>query len=128
MKIYKYLAILVIGLIGSVSLTGCDEIYIDGADCVGTWYVTYNYDSWGNYDDGGIMVLYYNGEYDYYYSEWNYTFDRVGYYGRWWIDGNNLIYTNGRDTYSYRISYWTYDRLRLRNNMPPGDTEVWFRY
>ena len=115
-------------LLFNIVASGCDEPFVSENDCVGTWQVTFNYDSWGNYEDGGVMVLYYNGRYDYYFSDWDYRMDRIGYYGEWWTDRDNLLYTYGRDTYSYRITTQTYNMMRLRNNLPPGDMEVWYRY
>lgn len=120
----------IIAIISSVGLSSCGntEVYVYDNNLVGDWWITFNYDDWGYYDDGGIMSLYPNGEYDYYYSERDYHVGRVGYYGRWWIDRDNLIYTTGYDTYSYRITSQGYDYIRLRNNLPPGDFEVWYRY
>lgn len=128
MKKIRTLIILALTLFGGAALTGCDEPFVDQRDCVGTWYITFDYDNWGGYADGGIMVLYYNGRYDYYYSERDYFIDRIGYFGRWWTDGPNLLYTYGNDTFSYRITSHTYDMMRLHNNLPPGDIEVWYRY
>lgn len=128
MKRFKLILLALAGVFIALTVASCGERYYDDSDCVGTWYVTFNYDNWGNYDDGGVMCLYYNGFYDYFYSDRDYRYGMVGYSGRWWTEGPNLLYTYGYDTYSYRITTRTYDMLRLRNNYPPGDYEVWYRY
>lgn len=126
MKNLRSLLLVLTATVLCLSMTSCDERdYIDEFDCVGAWSIAFNPDAWGNYDDGGIMVLGYNGYYEYYFNEYDYYYDRVGYGGRWWIEGRNLLYTYGNDTYSYRITYQSYYTMRLRNNYPPGDTEVW---
>lgn len=129
MKKCKSIVFLIIGIMACLNTTSCSDIYyVDDNDCIGTWFVTYNYDQWGRYDDGGIMDLYSNGQYFYYFSERDYIYGRLGYSGRWWTDRDNLIYTYGPDTYSYRVTYNTFNELRLRNNLPPGDVEIWYRY
>lgn len=130
MKTLKILLLALAGIVANLNLTSCgdDYYYNYDRDCVGTWWITFDYDNWGNYSDGGIMVLYANGRYDYYYSDRDYRYDLVGYYGRWWTDRGNLLYTYGNDTYSYRIVSSSFDAMRLRNNLPPGDTEIWYRY
>ena len=129
MKKLKLSLLLLVGMVLCLNLTSCSvDVYYDDDDCVGTWFVTFNYDNWGNYDDGGIMVMHYNGYYEYYSTEYDYRIDRVGYFGRWWVNHGNLFYTYGTDTYNYRIVSQNYDSMRLRNNQPPGDTEIWYRY
>lgn len=130
MKRVKYLGLIMVVALCGLFTSSCGEvnIYIDERDCTGTWFVTFNYDNWGNYSDGGIMDLYPSGYYNYYYSEYDYAIGRVYTSGRWWTDRDNLIYTDNYGTYSYRITSTTYDSMRLRNNLPPGDVEIWYRY